>query len=152
MIVKLGLFLFKMVTIQQVCWPYSIGRLVGASLLAAAAFELVLPWLSEDVRNPSRRLGVPPKRVARPSTDPSFAVDNGRSGTQDDHEPTDARPNISPRTSSSHVQVRGWRGTASGWDWTVSLLLLALHYLILGAASRYGALCAVPHDETWSRR
>lgn len=155
MIAKLVLFLFKVATLQQVCWPYSVGRIVGTSLFAAAAVELVVPWLADEIGNPRQRIEVPSKGMAGPSVDPAFLEDDGGSRTRGDSAyispaGADSHPRISPRTGS-HGQAVPWRRGAWGWDWRVSLLLLASHYLILGVTSRYGALCAVPVDETWSR-
>ena len=39
--------------------------------------------------------------------------------------------------NESSVTSNGWT-----WDWRVSVLLLMVHFLVLAAASRWGALCA----------
>lgn len=156
MMAKLGLFLLKMATLQQVCWPYTVGRLVGTSLFAAAAVELVVPWLGEDVGHSGGRIAGfgkgPDMDMAPPATD------HAGLGTQE--EPADVssaggemRPRVSPRTTSRHETLYARRRGAWGWTWgwRVSVLLLVVHYLILGVTSRYGALCAVPVEEEWSR-
>jgi hypothetical protein len=151
-IAKLALFLLKMATLQQVCSPYSVGRIVGACLFAAASVELVVPWLSgQEVSSPRQpAMGVSPKGAA----DTTFAEDAGVSGTQEgDHASTaEGRSRIPPARTSGRDEVGAWRRGARGWDWRLSLLLLASHYLILGVSSRYGALCAVPDGEKWLPR
>ncbi|OIW26040.1 hypothetical protein CONLIGDRAFT_684577 [Coniochaeta ligniaria NRRL 30616] len=141
-----------MATLQQVCWPYSVGRVVGASLFTAAAVELVVPWLREDVANARQPIGIPPKEMTVPPSDPIFADHEGGSATPGDHAfSAGNRPRTSPRTTSIHALLGTRRSGAWGWDWRVSLLLLASHFLILRVTSRYGALCAVRDDETWPR-
>lgn len=152
LIAKLALFLLKMATLQQVCWPYSVGRVLGACLFTAAAVELVLPWLSEEEVRSTTRQQPAIEALPKGAADPAFAEGAGGSGAQGEPpSPADARRGATARRSSGRGHGAAWSKGASGWDWRVSLLLLASHYLILGVASRYRALCAVPNGETWSR-
>jgi hypothetical protein len=153
-IARLALFLVKMATLQQVCWPYSVARLVGACLFTAAAAELVVPWAGEGPNSSGPRMSLPSKGE---TIDSGFPEDD--EGERSDRQGTlasspEVRPGISRHSSGRRTREVSWRGSreARVWDWRVGLFLLALHCLILGVTSRYGALCAVPDGEKWLRR
>jgi hypothetical protein len=135
-------------------------------LISVAAVELVVPWVGDDdphliggmATNPRGVLpgGLDMAGLATNTTIPQSPEDDGGSGTHEDHATISAaaaeiRPRTTPRTTSRRAQAGAWRRGGWTWDWRVSVLLLLLHYLILGVTSRYGALCAVPADEKWSR-
>jgi len=100
-LLRLGLFLAKMVTLSRPCWPYMVNWRVGAALVAVAGMDL----------------GIPVRRgVALPRQPPT-------SGPPD-------------RDEGATAFGGGRR------DWRVSAVLLAVHFLVLAAVSRWGALCA----------
>ncbi|CAJ2499720.1 Uu.00g025730.m01.CDS01 [Anthostomella pinea] len=90
--VRFGLFLVKIASLAQVCWPFIVNAGVGVPLVGVAGLDLAMP--SSSYQGGSRR-------------------------------------QISKDSSQT------WR-----WGWRVSTFLLMLHFIALGAISRWGALCA----------
>jgi serine/threonine protein kinase len=134
---KLLLFLLKMISLVQICWPYSVGRAVAGSLVVVAGADLGIPWVSDTplVPQPDTRSG------------------DGR--TKVDHRTDGDRPRISPRNSGGRqieFQAPVWqRGGAWRWDWKASLVLAFLHFALLAVMARSGTLCAVPGTHDWER-
>jgi serine/threonine protein kinase len=136
-VAKLVLFLLKMGSLVQICWPYSVGRGVAGSLVVVAGVDLGVPWVSDH-----------------PHLNPLSRDGDGGSGSTTDHANYEGeRPRISPRSSGGQVGVRSpaWRGGTRGWDWRASLALAVVHFLVLAVVRGYGKLCAVPSREGWER-
>lgn len=139
-VAKLLLFMVKMASLVQICWPYSVGRGVAGSLVIAAGVDLGVPWVSDH-----------------PHLYPTSRDGDGGSGSTTDHashpDYEGERPRISPRSSGGQVEFRTpmWRGGTWGWDWRASLALAVVHFVILAVVRGYGKLCAVPSREGWER-
>jgi hypothetical protein len=134
---KLFLFMVKMFSLVQICWPYSVGRAVAGSLVIVAGVDLGIPWVSDTPLVPHQDVGL------------------GDVKSKADHMKDGDRPRASPRSSGVgqvEFETPVWqRGGAWGWDWKASLALAAMHFVMLAAMARYGTLCAVPETKDWER-
>lgn len=136
-IVKLVLFVVKMASLVQICWPYSVGRAVAGGLVVIAGIDL----------------GVPPTFNA--PLVPQSEVGAGDDRSQMNHRKDGDRPRISPRNSGGGqvvFQTPAWQpGGAWRWDWKASLALAVMHFAVLVVMAKYGTLCAVPGTKEWER-
>ncbi|KAI0018568.1 protein kinase-like protein [Xylariomycetidae sp. FL0641] len=106
---------------DSVSWVFRFALfLVKIASLAKACWPFMV----------SLRIGLPLVCVA--GLDLSVPTDEERHALNDE-----ARPRI----------ARATRLVRLSWGWKLSVLLLVFHFLTLSAVSRWGPLCAIPHDQ-----
>jgi hypothetical protein len=118
-LVRLGLFLLKIVSLTRPCWPYSINPRIGASLVTVAALDLGIP-VATTANNRGRDLMPGGPRDSRGGEGPAL------------------RSHALPSHDSSWWQ----------WGLVTSALLFLLHFFVLWLTSRFGAMCATTR-ENW---
>ncbi|KAL2268429.1 hypothetical protein VTJ83DRAFT_3275 [Remersonia thermophila] len=116
---RLVLFVAKMLSLSWVCWPYSAGWPVTAAAVLLAFWDL------HGRAEKTAVAGGP-----RPPLTPTMATTSGFA----------TEPGLAARDQHDGVAGAGtspWRGV-----WQRSIVLLALHILLVGTALKFGGMCA----------
>nr|CDP29370.1 Putative protein of unknown function [Podospora anserina S mat+] len=139
-LLRVGVFVGKMVSLSWVCWPYSSSVVVMGLLVGMATVDLV---------------GLSRGRGDREGD--GGGVFGGEGGGADDGSGSPVVIRVGPDGSPRVVHPVGGGVRNSGWmvGWRRSWVLLGAHFVVLWIASRAAVLCAaaVPivrrGDEEW---